>query len=325
MMNKTILVTGGAGYIGSHTAFLLQKLGYKIVIIDKFVYDQSFDVGWANVIRGDIADEALLNQIFSDYKIDSVVHFAASIEVGESVKNPKLFYENNVINTIKLLNAMLAHGVKKIIFSSSCAVYGNPIKVPMDETHTFAPVSPYGKNKLMVEYLLQDYDVAYGLKYVALRYFNASGALSEEGLGERHDPETHIIPLLLRAAMQNKKINIFGNDYNTPDGTCIRDYVHVLDIAQAHVQALQFLADKSRSDVFNLGSENGYSVLQLIQIVKKELGLNVELNFAAKRPGDAEVLVADASKAKNILGWNAKHSSLSNIIKTAFDWESKRW
>ena len=323
-MNKTILVVGGAGYIGSHTSFLLHQAGYKVVILDKFVYDQPFDLPIVEVIKSDVADEKVLNSIFKKYKIEAVMHFAASIEVGESVKHPTKFYDNNVVKTLKLLDAMVLHGVNNFVFSSSCAVYGNPIKVPIDETHPFAPISPYGKNKLIVEYALQDYAIAYGLKSVSLRYFNAAGALPEEGLGECHIPETHVIPLLLMAALQNKPFTIFGDDYNTADGTCVRDYIHVLDIAQAHVLALQYLETADSSNVFNLGSEKGYSVLQLLQVVKEVVGVEVAVNFALRRGGDVDVLVADATKIKNLLGWKAQHSTLQNIVKTALNWHLKR-
>lgn len=322
-MNKTILVVGGAGYIGSHTAYLLHQAGYRVVILDKFVYDQRLNLPWAEVIKSDFADEKVLKSIFGQYKIEAVIHFAASIEVGESVKYPAKFYDNNVVKTLKLLDAMVQHGVNNFVFSSSCAVYGNPVKVPINETHPFAPISPYGKNKLIVEYALQDYAVAYGLKYISLRYFNAAGALPEQGLGECHKPETHAIPLLLMAALKNRTFTVFGKDYNTPDGTCVRDYIHVLDIAQAHVLALQYIEKTNSSNVFNLGSEKGYSLLQLIQVVKEVVGVDLKITFSPHRAGDVDVLVADATKIKTLLGWQEKHSSLPNIVRTALNWHLK--
>ena len=334
-MKKTILIPGGAGYIGSHTAYLLAQQGHHVVILDKFVHNQNFSHNWATIIEGDFADKKLLEKIFVTYNVDAVMHFAAFIEVGESVKNPQRFYQNNVVKTLTLLDTMLAHNVKKFIFSSSCAVYGEPIKIPMTESHPCNPISPYGKNKLAVEFALQDYDRAYGLKYVSLRYFNACGALPEEGLGEQHDPETHIIPLMIRAIKQNKIFKIFGTDYDTPDGTCIRDYIHVLDIAQAHILALKHI-DKcgmippaegvhleqgvhleNRSDHFNLGSGSGFSVKEMITKVEKIFGKKMDIQKIARRPGDPAILLADPSKAKTILGWEPKYSDLEKILESA--------
>ncbi len=228
---NTILITGGAGYIGSHTAYLLSQLGNKIIIIDKLLQQQTFPHSWAMLIKEDFGNESVLTEIFTKNPIDAVIHFAAFIEVGESVKKPKEFYDNNLIKTLTLLNTMLKHNIKKFIFSSSCAIYGEPVKTPMDETNPYKPISPYGKNKLSVEFALQDYAVAYNLEYVALRYFNAAGAMPDVGLGEQHIPETHIIPLMIRAIKQEKPFKIFGTDYTTTDGTCIRDYIHVKNLA----------------------------------------------------------------------------------------------
>jgi UDP-glucose 4-epimerase len=323
-MRKDILITGGAGYIGSHASYLLaMKKKYNVIIIDKFLHNQSFNHKWATVIKDDFANEAILKKIFSKYKIDAVMHFAAFIEVGESVKDPKRFYENNVLKTIKFLNFILEHNVKKFIFSSSCAVYGEPKKIPIDESHPLNPFSPYGKNKLAVEFALQDYDLAYGLKSVSLRYFNAAGALADQQLGEQHDPETHIIPLMLEAAKKRKPFKIFGTDYDTKDGTCIRDYVHVLDIARAHVLALEFLDKTNKSDVFNLGSGKGFSVKEMIEAAEKiccTKSHNLSRIFVEKkdrRPGDPAILLADPTKAKKILGWKPKHSDLKTIITSA--------
>jgi UDP-glucose-4-epimerase len=315
-MAKTILVLGGAGYIGSHTSYLLAKQGYKVIIIDKFVHNQVFTA--STVIKEDFAHEETLNHIFSTCNIDAVMHFAACIEVGESVKNPQRFYDNNVVKTIKLLDIMLKHHVKKFIFSSSCAIYGEPIKVPMDETHPFKPISPYGKSKLAIEFVLQDYAHAYGLNYVSLRYFNAAGALPEAGLGEQHNPETHVIPLMLRAMKNQTPFKIFGTDYATPDGSCIRDYIHVLDIAQAHVLALHH----PTSDVFNLGSGKGFSVKEMINAVERLYGNNMIIQEEKRRAGDPPVLLANPEKAHKILAWQPLHSDLNNILQSAIFFET---
>ena len=328
LTSKTILITGGAGYIGSHTGFLLSKLGYKIIIIDKLLHGQHFPHKWATLIKGDFSDPKILKNIFESFNIKAVMHFAAFIEVGESVKNPIEFYENNVSKTLKLLNSCVEHNVKKFIFSSSCAVYGNPIQMPMNEKHPLNPVSPYGKNKLTIEFALQDYDKAYGLKFISLRYFNAAGAYPEEGLGEQHNPETHIIPLILRAIKNKKTFKIFGTDYNTKDGTALRDYIHVLDIAQAHVLALKYLETKTKgtfnvSDVFNLGTGNGYTVKEMINAAEKICGNKLQVEICGRRAGDPDKLLADPKKIRNILGWKPKYSDLNNILMTAWLWEKK--
>ncbi|MBD3273160.1 UDP-glucose 4-epimerase GalE [Candidatus Dependentiae bacterium] len=321
-MKKTILILGGAGYIGSHSAYLLYKRGYEVLIIDKLIHGQNFDHKWATVIKADFADEKVLNQIFDKYKIDAVMHFAAFIEVGISVKKPANFYENNVIKTINFLDFMLSRGVKKFIFSSSCAIYGNPIKVPMNEKHPFDPISPYGKNKLVIEFVLQDYAKAYDLKYVSLRYFNAAGADPENNLGEQHNPETHIIPLMLRAIKNNKTFKIFGTDYNTPDGTCVRDYIHVLDLALAHILGLEYLNSGGKSDYFNLGTGKGYSVKEMINMAQNVVGKKMNIQVCERRLGDVDTLIADNKKIKAILGWIPKYSDLNNILNTAFLWEN---
>lgn len=316
-MKKTILIPGGAGYIGSHAAYLLSQKGYRVIILDKLIHNQNFNHKWATLIKADFADTNVLNKIFSEYKIDAVMHFAAFIEVGESVKHPQKFYENNVVKTLKLLDSMIAHDVKTFIFSSSCAVYGEPVKVPMNEQNPYSPISPYGKNKLVVEFALQDYARAYGLQYVALRYFNAAGAMPEEGLGEQHDPETHIIPLMLRALRENKTFKVFGTDYNTTDGTCIRDYIHVRDIANAHVLALEYLQNNGKSDAFNLGSGKGFSVNEMIKVAEKICNKKMNLEYKPRRAGDPAILLADSTKIQKILGWKPKHSDIESILDSA--------
>lgn len=323
MNKKTILVVGGAGYIGSHTSYLLHTHGYNVIVIDSFLHNQEFNQPWATLIKSDFADQQALDLIFSKHQIDCVMHFAAFIEVGESVKKPREFYQNNVVKTLTLLNSMLEHEVKNFIFSSSCAVYGVPQKLPLEETHPLSPVNPYGKNKLALEYALQDYSAAYDLKYVSLRYFNAAGAYPEMKLGEQHVPETHIIPLLLRAAQNNNVFNIFGDDYPTTDGSCIRDYIHVMDIALAHILAYKYLEAGNKSNSFNLGSESGFSVKQLINEAEKICNRKIKSQTHSRRPGDVPILIANSAKAESVLGWKPQHSDIQNILKSAFAWESR--
>lgn len=322
--SKKILVTGGAGYIGSHTAQLLHASGYQVIILDTLHHNQTFKHPWAEVIKGDVGDSQILTSIFQTHEIDAVMHFAGSIEVGLSMTHPSEFYQNNVTNTLRLLDTMRAHGVKKCIFASSCSVFGSPVYVPMDEKHPLAPVSPYAKTKLAVEYALQDYANTYDLRYVVLRYFNAAGASPELDLGEQHEPETHVIPLLLRAIQNDTPFTLFGTDYDTPDGTCIRDYIHVKDIAQAHVQALNYLDKGGESDVFNLGSGTGYSVRQLIDVATNVCRKQVKIVIALRRAGDTSTLVANAQKAKDVLGWVPEYSGLENIVASAWLWEQKK-
>jgi UDP-glucose 4-epimerase len=313
------LITGGAGYIGSHTAWLLARQGHQVIILDSLRYGQLFIHSWATFIQGDCGDTAVLDTIFSTYKIDAVMHFAASIEVGESVRSPLSFYENNVANSITLLKAMCAHGVCTFIFSSSCAVYGIPQKLPITEDHPKNPINPYGRTKLMVEEILEDLHHAHGLNYVILRYFNAAGAAPEYGLGERHIPETHLIPLLLQAAVQGTPFTLFGTQHATSDGSCVRDFVHVLDIAHAHLQALAYLELGGNSDSFNLGTGQGVSVKQLIAVVEAVVDKKVVVVHKDPRLGDPAILVADASKAKRVLAWQPRYSAIEHVLKTAYE------
>ncbi len=319
-----ILVTGGAGYIGSHMVRQLIRDGLKPVIIDnlsngfkEFVPNTGIPFYEAN-----ISDRETLKKIFSKHQIEAVINFAAFIEVGESVKNPLKFYANNVSNTLILLEEIIKAGVNKFIFSSTAALFGEPEYVPIDEKHILKPINPYGRSKLMVEQILGDFEASYNLQYGCLRYFNASGADSEGGIGESHNPETHLIPIVLQAALgKREKIMINGNDYDTPDGTCIRDYVHVTDLADAHLLLLKYMQKGGKERYFNLGTGQGSSIMEIIKMVEKVTNLNVPFEFAPRRVGDPSRLIADGSKARDILGWNPQHSSLENIIKTAYEWE----
>lgn len=320
-MKDTILITGGAGYIGSHTAHLMAQKGYRVIILDDLYYGHPFVHDWATFIKGNCGDEIVLDQIFTQYKIDAVIHFAGFIAVGESVKKPIMYYDNNVVKTLVLFKKMVQYGVEKVIFSSSAAVYGMPERLPLVEDHPKNPVNAYGNTKLIIEFLLSDFSRAYGLKFVALRYFNACGAEPQFGLGEYHEPETHLIPLAIRAALSGKEFSIFGNDYETADKTCIRDYLHVTDLADAHVRALEYLGFGGKSDCFNLGTGKGHSVKEVLTMVEKVCERKLNIKICARREGDPSILVADPSKAEKILGWKAVHSDLDKIIHDAFIFE----
>lgn len=319
LMSKTVLVTGGAGYIGSHIALLMAQQGHTVIIFDDLLHNQPSNFSWATVINGNLADQQLLEHTFSYYPVDAVIHCAASIEVGQSVTDPLVFYANNVGNTVQLLQIMKTYDVRKIIFSSSCAVYGIPQITPIPEDHPKNPINPYGMSKLMVETILEDARKAYGIQYINLRYFNAAGVLPASGLGEYHQPETHLIPLLMQAAYEQKPFFLFGEDYPTPDGSCIRDFLHVWDIALAHAKAFTYLDDNNPSESFNLGSGCGSSVKEIIFHVQSISGQKIEVKIVPSRPGDPSQLIADPHKAFSILGWEAEHSSLHTIIKTAHD------
>lgn len=321
---KTILITGGAGYIGSHTAYLMAQRGHKVIILDKFIHHQAFTPSWAYVIKGDYADADLLAHIFKQHTIDAVMHFAAFIEVGLSVINPKDFYDNNVVKTLTLLELMLRHSVKQFIFSSTCAIYGNPDYLPIDELHPRNPVSPYGKNKLAIEFALEDYARAYDFHYVSLRYFNAAGAAVEAGLGEQHFPETHLIPRMIHALTHQLPCAVYGTDYPTPDGSCVRDYIHVLDIAHAHIKALEHLEKTKTSDCFNLGTGTGYSVLEMIQSLQRLTDKRMLIDYRDRRPGDTALLIANPTKAEKVLGWKPYYSSLDYLMTSAVRWEEYR-
>ncbi|MFM2312282.1 MAG: hypothetical protein RLZZ04_1558 [Cyanobacteriota bacterium] len=323
-----ILVTGGAGYIGSHSVLTLQKAGYEVIILDSLVYghqDLVETVLKAKLIVGSTCDRALLREVFANHQIDAVMHFAAYAYVGESVTEPAKYYDNNVVGTLTLLEAMLEANVKTFVFSSTCATYGVPDSVPITEDQSQNPINPYGATKLMVERILQDFSHAYDFRSVCLRYFNAAGADPEGNLGEDHNPETHLIPLVLQTALgQRESVSVFGTDYDTPDGTCIRDYIHVLDIAQAHILALKYLLDNGATDVFNLGNASGFSVKEVIETARKITGKEIKAEFSDRRPGDPPALVGSGAKAQKILGWQPAYSNLDDIISHAWQWHQKR-
>ena len=317
---QTVLVTGGAGYIGSHTCLRLAEAGFRPVVFDNLSNGHAEFAQWGPLEVGDIADAARLDEVFATYRPAAVIHFAALIEVGESVVTPGRFYENNVSGALSLIEAARRAGVNALVFSSTCATYGDPVQVPMEESHPQAPINPYGRSKLMVEQILGDLDRYNGFRSVILRYFNAAGADPEGRIGERHEPESHAIPLAIRAAMgSNHGFKIFGEDYPTPDGTAVRDYIHVLDLADAHVLALQHLLAGGASDVFNLGTGSGTSVRQLVAAIKQVSGGGFDAEPAPRRPGDSPALVADNRKAREVLGWTPR-LGLNDIIETAWRW-----
>jgi UDP-glucose 4-epimerase len=321
---KTVLVVGGAGYIGSHMVWLLGQKGVDAVTLDNLSSGHRDAVLHGRFVHGDIADQLILDKVFRQYRFDAVMHFASSIQVGESVQDPAKYYQNNVVNTLNLLNAMCAHGVDKFIFSSTAAIFGEPEYSPINEAHPKRPINPYGWSKLMVEQALADYDRAYGLKSVCLRYFNAAGAHPDGLLGERHEPETHLIPLALQAASGRRpNITVFGRDYDTPDGTCIRDYVHILDLAEAHWLALQYLQSAGETTVFNLGNGNGYSVESVVQAVRRITGEMITVQEGRRRLGDPARLVANAAKIRRELGWRPVYSDLDVIVEHAWQWECR--
>lgn len=319
-----VLVTGGAGYIGSHTAKFLAQAGFQPVVIDNLQRGHRDAVKWGPLIDADIGDRHALEKAFTQYPIQAVFHFAAFAYVGESMRTPELYFRNNVVNTLNLLDIMRAHQVRKIVFSSSCATYGNPLRIPIDEEHPQQPVNPYGESKLMVERMLHWHGCAHGLRWVALRYFNAAGADPEGELGEDHDPEPHLIPLAISAAMgETEALEIYGADYDTPDGTPIRDYLHVTDLAEAHSAALYYLDAGGASTAFNLGTGRGYSVREVTAMVERISGRKVPVREVGRRPGDPPCLIADATKSAQLMKWQTKHSTLEEIVRTAYRRKAK--
>lgn len=318
---KKVLVTGGAGYIGSHACKALSRRGHDPVAVDNLARGHAAAVKWGPLERGDLLDAEFLDDVFVRHRPDAVMHFAAYAYVGESVADPAAYYRNNVVGSINLLDAMKRAGVGAIVFSSTCATYGNPSRTPITEEEVQSPINPYGRSKLAIEHMLADYSGAYGLRGCSLRYFNAAGADPEGEIGEVHDPEPHLIPNVLRAARHGEEtLKVFGGDYPTPDGTCIRDFVHVTDLAEAHCLALEHLFAHPGVSAFNLGSEKGYSVLEVIETVQSEIGLVVPYSIEARRPGDPPVLVADSSRARRELGWRTRYSGLGEILQTAWKW-----
>ncbi|GAX34419.1 UDP-glucose 4-epimerase GalE [Nodularia sp. NIES-3585] len=324
----SILVTGGAGYIGSHTVLALKQAGYEVVILDNLVYghqDLVEKVLQVELIVGDTGDRPLLDDLFKNRNITAVMHFSAYAYVGESVTDPAKYYRNNVVGTLTLLEAMLAASIHKFVFSSTCATYGVPEIVPIPENHPQNPINPYGATKLMVERILSDFDVAYGLKSVRFRYFNAAGAHPSGLLGEDHQPETHLIPLVLLTALgKRKSISIFGTDYPTPDGTCIRDYIHVNDLADAHVLGLKYLLEDGDSEVFNLGNGNGFSVREVIAAAAAVTGLTIPVEECDRRAGDPPSLIGSGEKARKVLNWQPQYPDIKDIVTHAWQWHQKR-
>lgn len=316
-----MLVTGGAGYIGSHACRALAEQGFHPVAVDNLVYGHERAVQWGPLEVGDIADAAFLDVLMERYRPIAVMHFAAYAYVGESMTDPAKYYMNNVVGALVLLEACRRFGVNSFVFSSTCATYGVPDIIPIDETQSQKPINPYGASKLMIERVLSDYNRAYPMRYVSLRYFNAAGASLDAAIGESHVPETHLIPLVLDAAIgERKNITIFGDDYATPDGTCVRDYVHVIDLAHAHVKALRYLLNGGDSVALNLGTGSGQSVMQIIAMAEKVTGLSVPFGRGDRRPGDPAELVANPARAQQVLGWVAKYSSLETILSSAWKW-----
>jgi UDP-arabinose 4-epimerase len=322
---KNILVTGGAGYIGSHTTKVLAKKGFKPIVLDNLSMGHRWAARYGSLVVGDLSDADLIRHVLKEYRIDAVLHFAALAYVGESMAVPERYFRNNVANTLNLVEAMLSSNVRHIVFSSTCATYGVPESTPISESHPQIPVSPYGESKLFIEKVLRWNGKAHGLNSIALRYFNAAGADPEGELGEDHTPETHLIPLVIEAALgQRHSVEIYGTEYPTPDGTAVRDYIHVMDLAQAHVLALEYLLGGGGSTAVNLGTERGHSVREVIASAERIAGGPVRVVERDARPGDPAALVAHAARAVEILGWRPKFLNLDQIIRTAFAWHASR-
>ncbi len=319
-----VLVCGGAGYIGSHTAKLLAQRGHTPVVYDDLSFGHDWAVKWGPLERGDLGDAARLKEVILRHQIEAVVHFAAFIQVGESVQLPAKYYRNNFVNTLTLLETMVETGVRDIIFSSTAATYGMPEQMPIPESEKQLPINPYGESKLFVEYALRSFAKAHGLRWVVFRYFNAAGADPDGEIGEDHTPESHLIPLIIQAAQGKRPhISVFGTDYPTKDGTCVRDYIHIVDLADAHVRALDYLREGGEPQAFNLGTGEGYTVREVIQAVERVSGKPVPVAENPRRDGDSASLVADARRAREVLGWEPKMSSIDEIVHTAWRWHSQ--
>ena len=321
---KNILVIGGAGYIGSHMVKMLAQRNYNPIVFDNLSKGHPESIQGYTLEKGNLEDKKKLGEVFKKHHIDVVMHFAAFIEVGESVQNPSKYYHNNVANVLNLLDAMVENDIHYFVFSSTAATFGNPVQERINETHPQYPINPYGNTKLMVEKMLHDFDIAYNLKSTVLRYFNASGADEDGKIGESHSPETHLIPLVLQAAAGKRPcVKIFGTDYPTPDGTCIRDYIHVNDLANAHILALEKMVQENKSNDFNLGNGNGFSVAEIIAKAKEITKVDFKVGISPRRKGDPAVLVADSTKAQQLLNWHPQYN-LTRIIETAWRWEKNR-
>jgi len=321
---NNILVVGGAGYIGSHMCKYLSKNGYLPIVLDNLSRGHEKAVKWGPLIEGSISDRNILKRVFSEHRIDAVMHYAAYSYVGESVTDPSMYYQNNLADTICLLSEMVEAEIKNIVFSSSCAVYGEPEEIPITENHPKNPVNPYGWTKYMVEQVLNDFKYAYGVESVSLRYFNAAGADPDGELGEDHNPETHLIPIAIQAALgKREEIRIYGNNYPTHDGTCIRDFIHVEDLAESHLLALNRLLNGKGGGTYNLGNGEGYSVREVIDITRRITGKPIRDRVVDRRDGDPAVLVGSSDKAKNELGWNPRFPDLESIVETAWHWHQK--
>ena len=319
-----ILVTGGAGYVGSHVVKILGEKGYEVLTYDNLSTGNRWAVLYGSLVVADLSDRGTLRGVFKDFRPDVVMHFAASIVASESVREPLKYYRNNTVNSINLLEVVQESNVDKFIFSSTAAVYGIPEKIPITEEESIKPINPYGRSKAFVERILEDISKAGHFRYVSLRYFNAAGAEPEGRIGEMHDPETHLIPLILKTAKGGREgIKIFGTDYPTPDGTCIRDYIHVDDLAEAHLLALQYLLDAGESDIFNCGYGHGYSVREVVSMAWKVTGIDFVSEETGRRQGDPPALVADSSKIRQRLYWNPRYDNLEYIIRTAWEWEKR--
>jgi UDP-glucose 4-epimerase len=320
----TVLITGGAGYIGSHTNRLLTERGIRTVVLDDLSDGHTEAIAAGEFVQGDFGDAVLLDELFERERFDAVVHFAAYASVPDSVVRPARYYRNNVTNMQTLLDACVKHEVKDFVFSSSAAIFGNPLYTPIDERHPQMPINPYGATKLIGERMLADYERAYGLRYCALRYFCAAGDSKDALIGEAHDPETHLIPVMIKAAMANKPFRVFGGDYDTRDGSCIRDFIHVIDLAEAHWLGLAYIQETGASEQFNLGSGDGFTVLEMIARLGAILGDQVNYAMDGRREGDPAVLVASNEKAKSVLGWKPVHSDIETILTDALNWERNR-